>query len=121
PLEHRRDLARALARGQRRAVDLREQGPLSPERLAQRLTRFHAVPDIDQRLPEGLVLPALDQDVEARQDRKPGLDERHQLLVEQQELLHADAGAERRETAQRLGGPAGLPDRDEEQVLLLEL
>src|SRR5262249_10459456 len=66
-------------------------------------------------------LPPVDEDVEAREDREAGLEERRELLIEEEELARRDPGPHRQRVGERGGERARAAGLEEEHVLFLEL
>ena len=93
PAQHRLDLARLLARLERRPVEAREEVALLGEGLRDRGARVDPLAHVGQHPPQDRALLALEQDLEGAHDRKSRLQERDELLVEDQELGHLDAAA----------------------------
>ncbi len=121
------DLARALARLERRREKAREDVAVGEERVRERDARHELLADVRQDALETGVRLALEEDLEPGHDREPGLQERDELLVEDEELgrLHGLARSEARERRPR-GGEAlprrrGGPDGEEAPVQARDL
>src|SRR5262249_21398276 len=76
--------------------------------------------DVDERLLEHLVLAAVDEDVEAREGRKPRPEERGELLGEEEELTGRDPGTDGHRGGERPGAGGRAAGIAGEHVPLLE-
>ena len=93
------------------------------ERLRQRAARPHALVHVVEHDLEDRVGDALAQDVERLHERHARLEQRRQLLVEDEELAAGDLAPvrQRRQVDARQRAASGLLDREDEKSLLLEL
>ena len=91
--QDRLDLARLLARLQRRPVEAREEVAFLGEGLGDRGARVDALAHVGQHAAQDRALLALEQDLEGAHDRQARLQQGDQLLVEDQEVRHLDAAA----------------------------
>ena len=108
--DDRIQVAAALAGKQRRRVDGREQRAVLSKRIRQRRAAPDPVVDAVQNRLEGRIRDPLAKDIERLDQRHPGLEQRCQLLVEDQELLPLDplpTGAQRKGRAQLAAGGRG--------------
>src|SRR5512143_1053679 len=112
--QHLLDLARALAGLERGRVEPRKDVAVGEEGVREGDSGDELVADVLQDRLEARVLLALEEDLETVHDREPGLEERDELLVEDEELTRLDGAAaarhEPREDARqgrRAAGRAG--------------
>jgi hypothetical protein len=93
------------------------------ERFRQRAPRSHALVDVVEHRLEDRVGHAGAQDVERLDERHAGLEQRRQLLVEDEELAgrHLPPLRQRRQADAGQRAPPGLLNGQDVEALLLEL
>ena len=122
PDDHAREVAAGLAGLEARRIDGREEG-IAGDGGAHRHAGLDLGEDVLDRLPQGRVLHALDHDAERLGERQPGVQQRGQLLVEEQHLAASDRtpapeGRSSLEEAAERGERGQAPDREDVQSLL---
>ena len=115
--QHGIEVAAALAGDQRRGVDPREEVGVGAEGVGQRRAAAHLLVHVVEHRLEDRVGQALAQDVERLHQRHAGLEQRRQLLVEDQELVPLDGAPPQRQPRHR--APRG--QRQDVESLVLEL
>src|SRR5215471_10482339 len=93
PAQHALDLAGLLAGLQRRPVQPRKEFSLLLEGVGDRGSGVDPLPDVREDAAQDRALLPLQQQLEGVEDRQPGLQQRDQLLVEDQEVAHLDVPA----------------------------
>ena len=118
--QHGVQVAAALAGQERRRVDARKQIALRLECVGQRRPRSHLVVHVVQHAAEHRGRHAPLQEIERLHERHPGLEQRRQFLIEDQELAHVDPGRLRQVNRQASDRALRL-QRQNVQALLFQL
>src|SRR6185295_2940192 len=102
--EHAGKLARGFARGDQRAVEIREDMWKRAERLGDRVARDHLAAQRGEHLAHALALGLLDERVERLLDREPRLEEGREPARHLRELGSGDGYAREARSAGRIVG-----------------
>ena len=116
--DHLLETAALLARHERGRVDAREQA-LRLERFRQRRARAHASVHVVERRAKRRIRHALAEDVQRLHERQPGLEQRGQLLIEDEEIRVRNLAAPRHGHPHAAQADAAT-DREQIEPFLLE-
>ncbi len=118
--QHRVQVAAALTGQERCRVDARKQRAVGRERVGQRRAGSHALVHVVQHRAEHRRLDPLPEEIERLNERHPGLEQRRQLLVENQKLGRRDRRPPRQPHGQSRDRSLRL-EREDVEPFLLEL
>ncbi len=118
--QHRVQVAAALAGQERCRVDARKQRAVGRERVGQRRAGSHTLVHVVQHRTEDRRADPLPEEIQRLNERHPGLEERRQLLIENQKLGRRDRRPARQPHGQSRDRSLRL-EREDVETFLVEL